>query len=144
MLISSTLSEGPEIIYRSSNRRKNLVNIPSRPGNSSQGRMQRMVEYCVRSDARFWNHGRLYHRRLDLNKVGLETRTTVIRLRAFHSRVPIPSRDCGEPGVSSQPYLTMSSSPHAFKLNSPANTPFLCFSPLIQCTSSPNLVPAAA
>jgi len=51
---------------------------------------------------------------------GLVTRTTAIRRRAFHSRVPIPSRDYGDaPGVSAQPYSTMSSSPHAFKFNSP-------------------------
>jgi hypothetical protein len=66
----------------------------------------------------------------------LANRTTAIRSRAFHSRVPIR--------VLSQPYLTMTSSPHAFKFNSPANTPLLCFSPLIQCATSPNLVPAAA
>jgi len=69
------------------------------------------------------------------------------QLRAFHSRVPIPSRHGGDaPGVSAhwQPYLTMSSPPHAFKFNSPINTPLLCSSPFTQCTTSPNLVPAAA
>jgi hypothetical protein len=70
MLISSTLSKG-ERIYRSSNRRKSLVSIPRRPRNSSRRKMQRMVEYCVRFDARFWYHGRLGHRRLDLDKAQL-------------------------------------------------------------------------
>ena len=58
------------------------------------------------------------------------------RSRAFHSRVPIPSRDYGDgPGVSAPPYLTMPSLPHAFKFNSPVNMPLLCFSPL-----TPNLL----
>jgi len=98
-----------------------------------------MVEYCVCSDAIFGYHGRV-----DLykaNSLSLATGTAAIRLRTFRSRVPIPSRDCGDaPGVSSQPYLTMPSSPHAFKFDSPVNTPLLCFSPLTQCTTSPNLV----
>jgi hypothetical protein len=59
--------------------------------------------------------------------------------RAFHSRVPIPSGDCGD--VLAQP---MSCSSHAFKVNSLVNAPLLCFTPLTQCTTSPNLVPAAA
>ena len=66
----------------------------------------------------------------------LANRTTAIRSRAFHSRVPIR--------FLSQPYLTMSSPPRAAKFNSPANAPLLGFSPLIQCATSPNLVPAAA
>jgi len=140
MLILSTLSTGSERIYRYSNRRKSLVIIPTRPGNSSQRKMQRMVEYYVRSDAKFCIHGRV-----DLYRASsLSLRATTIRLRAFHSKVPIPSRDCGNaPGVSSQPYLTMPSSPHVFKFNSPVNTPLLCFSPLTQRTTSPNLVLAA-
>jgi hypothetical protein len=61
--------------------------------------------------------------------------------RGFHSMVPIPSRDCGDaPGVSSQPYLTVSFSPHAFKFNSSINTPLLGFSRLTQYTTSPNPV----
>jgi hypothetical protein len=131
------------MIYRSSNRRKNLVNIPGRPGNSSQGKVQQMVVYCVLSDAKFWIHGR----RVDLHKantLSLATRITTIRLRTCHSRVPIPSRALGDArGVWAQSYLTMPSSPHAFKFNSPVNTPFLCFSPLTQCTTSLNLVPVA-
>jgi hypothetical protein len=115
------------------------VSIPRRLRNSSQRKTQWMVEYCVCSDAIFGYHGRV-----DLykaNSLSLATGTAAIRLRTFRSRVPIPSRDCGDaPGVSSQPYLTMPSSPHAFKFDSPVNTPLLCFSPLTQCTTSPNLV----
>jgi hypothetical protein len=120
MLISSTLSKGPKRRYGSSNRRKSLVNIPMRPRNSFQGRMQRMVEYCVRSDAIFWYHGSI-----DLDEadsLSLATRTSRIA-RAFHSRIPIPSRGCGDiPGVSAQPYLIMQSSPHTFKFNSPVTS----------------------
>ena len=65
--------------------------------------------------------------------------------RAFHSRVPISSRDCQDaPGVLAQPYLTMSYSPHALNVNSPVNAPLSCFTPPTQCTTSPSLVPAAA
>jgi hypothetical protein len=78
------------------------------------------------------------------------TRTTAIRWRAFHSKVPIPSRDYGDaPGVLAQPepYLTMSSSPRAF--NSPmAPIHHSCASALFPSgttsLTSPNLVPAAA
>jgi hypothetical protein len=69
------------------------------------------------------------------------------QLRAFHSRVPIPSRDCGDtPGVSAQPYLNMSSSPYAFKFNSPmALIHHSCPSALLSSgTTSPNLALAAA
>jgi hypothetical protein len=77
MLISSTLFMGPERIYRSSIRRKSSVNIPMRARNFSQGKMQRMVEFCVHSDAVFWNHGRVC--------LSLANRTTVVLLRAFRS-----------------------------------------------------------
>ena len=75
------------------------------------------------------------------------TRATANRSREFHSMVPIPSRDCGDaPTVSAQPYVTMSSSPHAFKFNSPmAPIHHPCASaPLPSGTTSPDLVPAAA
>ena len=63
----------------------------------------------------------------------LQPRTTVVRSRAFHSGVPIPSKHRGDaPVASAQPDLSMSSSPHAFKFNSPINTPLLYFSPLTQ------------
>ena len=65
--------------------------------------------------------------------------------RAFHSKVPIPSRDCGDaPEVLSHPHLTMSFSPHALKVNSPANAPLLCFTPLTKRITSPSLTSAAA
>jgi hypothetical protein len=77
----------------------------------------------------------------------LATPTTTIRWRAFHSRVPIPSRDYGDPtGVSAQPCLTMSSSQHTFKFTSPISP--IHHSPasalLPSGTKFPNLVPAAA
>jgi hypothetical protein len=65
--------------------------------------------------------------------------------RAFHSRVTIPSGDCGDaPEVLAQPHLTMSFSLHALKVNLPVNAPLSCFAALTQCTTSPNLVPVAA
>jgi hypothetical protein len=145
MLISSTLSRGPERMYRSSDRRKSSVNTPTKPVNSSQRKMQRMVEYCAHSDAIFWYHGRVDLYLDEADFLSLATRATGTRSRAFNCRAPIPSRDCGNaPGVSSHLYLTMSSSSLAFKFNSPVNTPHLCFSPLTQCTTSPNLALAAA
>ena len=136
MLISSILSEGSERIYRSSNRRKSLVTIPRRRRNFSQKKVPQMEEYCVRSDAKFGNHGR----RVDPHKANtpsLAIRTSTIQLRTFHSRVPIFSRGRRDGrGVSAQSYLTMSSSPHVFEFNSPVNTLPLYFSPLTECTTS--------
>jgi hypothetical protein len=132
---------GPERIYGSSNRRKSLVNIPLRARNFSQGKMQRMVEFCVHSDAIF-----SFHRRVGLI---LANRTTVVLLRAFHSGFQLlPGTWSLVPTLpyhASQPYLTtgMPSSPHVFKFDSPVNTPPLCFSPLTQCTTFPNLILAA-
>lgn len=55
--ISLTLWKDPEKTFRSSNRRKSLVNTPKRMRNIFRGRVRRMVEYCARSVAKFLNHG---------------------------------------------------------------------------------------
>lgn len=139
MLISSTLSKGPERIYQSSNRRKSLVNIPTRPRNSSQRYLLWMEEYCVRSDAIFWYHGRV-----DLdeaNPLSLATRPTASRevsIRRFqflpvtagmHLRSrPSPTLPCHPrhmPSSSTRPSIHHSCASAVLPSTPPCSTPSL-------------------